>query len=59
MMFDLIPNSERLPENRCWFCGTNKSVKYHGKIVNPCLTAENRYIDILCCNKCVLQHDVI
>lgn len=52
----LIPMSERNTMNRCWFCGANKSVKYIGQIVNPCTTANNRYLDILICNKCALLH---
>ena len=34
----LIPIAERNPLNRCWFCGTNKSVKYMGTIPNACPT---------------------
>ena len=52
----LIPVAERNPMNRCWFCGTNKSVKYTGQILNPCPTANNRYLNILMCNKCSLLH---
>lgn len=52
----LIPIAERNEMNRCWFCGTNKSVKYTGKIMNPCPTASNRYLDILMCNKCCALH---
>lgn len=52
----LILREERDPMNHCWFCGTNKSVKYTGQILNPCPTASNRYIDILMCNKCYALH---
>lgn len=53
----LIPIEERKPECHCWFCGTNKSVKYTGQILNPCPWADNRYLDILICNKCVALHE--
>lgn len=52
----LIPIKERKPECHCWFCGTNKSVKYIGQILNPCLWADNRYLNIFICNKCALLH---
>ncbi len=52
----LIPAAERNPMNHCWFCGTNKSVKYTGSILNPCPWASNRYLDILMCNKCATWH---
>ena len=53
----LIPISERNPKNRCWFCGTDKSVKYMGTIMNPCPTSNNRYSKIIMCNKCALRHE--
>lgn len=52
----LIPIKERNSVSRCWFCKTNKSVKYTGKVLNPCFTASNRYIDIVLCNKCAAIH---
>lgn len=52
----LIPISERSPHMRCWFCRTNKSVKYYAKMVNTRPLSENRYMDILVCNKCALIH---
>ena len=52
----LIPIKERHPMNHCWFCGTDKSVKYIGKFLNPNPMANNRYIDILVCNKCCALH---
>ena len=55
-LLKLSPIKERNNVSRCWFCKTNKSVKYTGKVLNPCLTASNRYIDILLCNKCALIH---
>lgn len=53
----LIPISERHPENRCWFCRTDKSVKYEAKMVNTNPKSENRYMHILVCNKCALIHN--
>ena len=52
----LIPISERHPSARCWFCRTNKSVKYTVKMVNTRPLSENRYMEILVCNKCALIH---
>lgn len=52
----LIPISERDPQMRCWFCRTDKSVKYEATIVNTNPLAENRYMHILVCNKCALNH---
>ena len=52
----LIPISERSQHMRCWFCRTNKSVKYEAKMVNTNPLSENRYMDILVCNKCALTH---
>lgn len=52
----LIPISERNEMHRCWFCGTDKSVKYTGKILNPNPMATHRYLDILICNKCCALH---
>ena len=53
--FKLIPVTER-QNYCCHFCRTDKSVKYYGKILNPCLTATNRFIDVVMCNKCVVFH---
>ena len=52
----LIPISERDPAMRCWFCRTNKSVKYVAKMINTNPLSEKRYIHILVCNKCALIH---
>lgn len=52
----LIPISERSPQMCCWFCRTNKSVKYEAKMVNTNPLAEDRYMHILVCNKCALIH---
>ena len=52
----LIPNSERNKSNRCWFCRTDKSVKYIAKMVSTNPFSENRYMEILVCNKCALIH---
>ena len=54
----LIPISERSPELRCWFYRTNKSVKYEAKMVNTNPLSENRYMNILVCNKCALNHQI-
>lgn len=35
---------------------SHQSVKYRGKFINPNPTAENRYIHILICSKCALNH---
>ena len=53
----IIPLSERSEHNRCWFCRTNKSVKYTAKIVNTNPLSENRYMHILVCNTCALIHN--
>ena len=53
----IMPLSERGEHNRCWFCRTNKSVKYTAKIVNTNPLSENRYMHILVCNKCALVHN--
>lgn len=52
----LIPVSERYPGMRCWFCRTDKSVKYEAIMVNTKPLSENRYMHILVCNKCALNH---
>ena len=53
----LIPTSERDPKNRCWFCRTNKSVKYIATIVNTNPISPRRFMEILVCNKCALIHN--
>ena len=53
----LIPISERTTTMRCWFCRTNKSVKYEAKMVHTNPLSENRYMHILVCNKCALIHN--
>lgn len=53
----LIPISERDPSMRCWFCRTDKSVKYEAKMVNTNPLSEHRYMHILVCNKCALIHN--
>ena len=53
----LIPISERHSSMRCWFCRTDKSVKYEAKMVNTNPKSENRYMHILVCNKCALIHN--
>ena len=51
----LIPISER-SGGRCWFCRTDKSVKYEAKMVNTNPKSNERYMHILVCNKCALNH---
>lgn len=54
---ELIPVKERHEKNRCWFCNTNKSVKYRGKIPNAyAVSINNEWIDIIFCNKCAARH---
>lgn len=50
MKFKLISIKDRNAKT-CYFCGTNKSVKYHSKIKH----GDVEEIDISCCNKCVLE----
>ena len=52
----LIPIKERNSMMRCWFCRTNKSVKYRAKMINTNPRSDNRYMNILVCNKCALNH---
>ena len=52
----LIPISER-KGCRCWFCRTDKSVKYEAKMINTRPKSEYRYMNILVCNKCALIHN--
>lgn len=52
----LIPISERHWAMRCWFCRTDKSVKYEAKMVNTNPKSESRYMHILVCTKCALTH---
>lgn len=54
----LIPISERDPAMRCWFCRTNKSVKYEARMINTNPLSQNRYMRILVCNKCALYHQI-
>lgn len=52
----LIPIDKRDEAMRCWFCRTNKSVKYEARMVNTNPYSKNRYMRILVCNKCALHH---
>ncbi len=52
----LIPICDRTDVMRCWFCRTNKSVKYTAKMINTNPISPNRYMHILVCNKCALNH---
>ena len=47
----LIPISER-KGCRCWFCCTDKSVKYEAKI-----RLYTGCVHVMVCNKCVLTHN--
>ena len=57
----LIPIEERDKSMKCWFCRTDKSVKYVARMVNTNPNSLNRFMSILVCNKCVLfhQHDFV
>jgi hypothetical protein len=52
----LIPISERNEAMRCWFCRTDKSVKYEARMINTNPHSQNRYMRILVCNKCAFHH---
>ena len=52
----LIPIEKRDKSMRCWFCRTDKSVKYEARMVNTNPLSQNRYMHILVCNKCALNH---
>ena len=52
----LIPISER-KGCRCWFCRTDKSVKYEVKIALSPSYGEGRYVHVVVCNKCALIHN--
>lgn len=56
MNLKLIPVQERL-NKRCYFCGTNKSVKYEAEITSPISRAHNKRISICVCNVCALIHN--
>ena len=51
MKFNLIPIKDRSIRT-CYFCGTNRSVKYKSKIKKE----NGDEIDISSCNRCVLVH---
>lgn len=51
----LIPIEER-KNARCWFCRTDKSVKYTAKMINTNPKSDNRYMHIYVCNRCALNH---
>lgn len=57
MKIKLIPTKDRELGMRCWFCRTDKSVKYTAKMVNTHPLSENRYMHILVCSKCALIHN--
>lgn len=52
----LIPIEERDKSMKCWFCRTDKSVKYLARMVNTNPMAKSRFMTILVCNKCALYH---
>lgn len=56
MKIKLIPAAERSTFARCWFCRTSKSVKYTAKMVHTNPLSQNRYMEILVCNKCAALH---
>lgn len=51
MKFELLSIKDR-STRVCYFCGTNKSVKYKSKIKKE----NGDEIDIFSCNRCVLVH---
>lgn len=55
MKIKLLSTEERKGA-RCWFCGTNKSVKYVAQMVNTNSLSSLKYMNILVCNKCVANH---
>jgi hypothetical protein len=54
----LLTTEEKQPGRRCWFCRTDKSVKYGATMinVNPSPRDTRRYMEIYVCNKCALNH---
>lgn len=52
----LIPIEKRDKSMRCWFCRTDKSVKYEARMINTNPHSQNRYMRILVCNRCALHH---
>ena len=52
----LLTTEEKRPGRRCWFCRTDKSVKYGAKMVHTNPLSERRYMEIYVCNKCALNH---
>lgn len=40
----------------CWFCSTDNNVNHTGQIMNPCPYSDNRYISILLCDRCNVNH---
>lgn len=51
-----ITKEEKNPNQRCWFCRTNKSVKYVASMVNTNPLSERRFMKILVCEKCANNH---
>lgn len=51
----LIPISERKGYH-CWFCRTDKSVKYEAQIALSPSYGKIRCVHIAVCNKCALIH---
>jgi hypothetical protein len=52
----LIPIAKRSKSMRCWFCRTDKSVKYTAKMINTNPYSSSRYMDVLVCTKCAKHH---
>lgn len=57
MMPKLIPMKERHPDNRCWFCRTDESVKYYATMASPQSRVNIKLINILVCSKCKKFHE--
>ena len=49
----IIPSDKR-DSARCYFCGTNKSVKYLVRLKEPMLSKASMLV--CCCNKCVAMN---
>lgn len=49
----MIPSDKR-DSARCYFCGTNKSVKYLVRLKEPMFSKASMLV--CCCNKCVAMN---
>lgn len=53
MMIKAIIPIEKRQNHRCYFCSTNKSVKYITEIIDPVI--DSKPTRVCCCNKCILK----